>query len=73
MGKSIDLPPLFQRTSKEKDDKSKKKEADKEEKKQNGSEDGVYNYACRVLGMSLIARNFHHTSRFNDGERLICC
>lgn len=37
------------------------------------SEDGVFNYACRVLGMNLLARNFHDASREGDGDRTIRC
>ena len=59
--------------------KRKKKKADVEKaekdtkKKQSQSEDGIYNYACRILGMNLMARNFHDASREGDGERLIRC
>ena len=42
-------------------------------KKQNPSEDGIYNYACRIMGMNLMARKFHDASRYNDGERIIRC
>lgn len=42
-------------------------------KTQDISEDGICNYACRILGMSLMARNFHDASREGDGERLIRC
>lgn len=42
-------------------------------KEQKQSEDGILNYACRVLGMNLMARNFHDASREGDDERLIRC
>ena len=42
-------------------------------KKQNPSEDGIYNYACRIMGMNLMARNFHDASCYNDRERIIRC
>lgn len=56
-----------------KGDKSKTGGGKEMKKRQNQSEDGVYNYACRVLGMNLLARNFHDASREGDGERLIRC
>ena len=56
-----------------KDDKSKMETKKERKKKQNQSEDGVYNYACRLMGMNLMARNFHDASRWNDGERTIRC
>ena len=79
-GKADQLASTVQALSREqakknrkKDDKSKK-EAEKEtKKKQNQSEDHIYNYACHVLGMDLMARNFHDASRYSDGERLIRC
>lgn len=56
-----------------KGDKSKTDGEKEVKRKHNQSEDGVYNYACRVLGMNLLARNFHDASREGDGERLIRC
>lgn len=56
-----------------KDDKSNMEIKKERKKKQNQSEDGVYNYACRLMGMNLMATNFHDASRWNDGERTIRC
>lgn len=49
-----------------KGDKSKMETEKETKKKQNQSEDGVYNYACCVMGMNLMARNFHDASRWNE-------
>ena len=51
-----------------KGDKSKMETEKEKRKKQNPSEDGIYNYVCRIMGMNLMARNFHDASRYNDGE-----
>ena len=77
-GKADQLASTVESLSKEPAKKSKKgdksKTGEKEMKKrQSQLEDGVYNYACRVLGMNLLARNFHDASREGDGERLIRC
>ena len=36
-------------------------------------EDYKLNYATAVLGMGLLARNFHDSSKQSDGDRLIRC
>ena len=36
-------------------------------------EDYICNYATCVLGMGLLARNFHDSSREGDGERSMRC
>lgn len=38
-----------------------------------GIEDGIYNYACMLLSMGLLARNFQDASHEGDGERTIRC
>ena len=44
-------------------------ETEKEKrKKQNPSEDGIYNYAYRIMGMNLMARNFHDASPMTEKE-----
>ena len=40
---------------------------------QEPQEDRIYNYACRFMGMALMARNFHDASREGDGLRTIRC
>ena len=35
--------------------------------------DGVYDYACSVIGFGLLARNFGDATHEGDGERLIRC
>ncbi len=56
-----------------KGDKSKVEKEKETKEKQKKSEDGIYNYACHVMGMNLMARNFHDASRNTDGERTIRC
>ena len=34
-------------------------------------EDGVVDYACSVIGLGLMARNFSEASKEGDGDRLI--
>ena len=70
---SSNVQALSRETAKKKKADKSRKEVEKERKKQCESEDGVYNYACRFLAMSLMARNFHDASRYGDGERLIRC
>ena len=78
-GKADQLASTVESLSKEpakkstKGDKSKTRGEKEMKKRQNELEDGVYKYACRVLGMNLLARNFHDASREGDGERLIRC
>ena len=35
--------------------------------------DGVFDYACSVIGLGLMARNFSDVTCEGDGERLIHC
>ena len=35
--------------------------------------DGVFDYACSIVGFGLLARNFSDATHEGDGERLICC
>ena len=70
---SSNVQALSRETAKKKKADKSRKEVEKERKKQCESEDGVYNYACRFLAMSLMARNFHDASRYGDGEKLIRC
>jgi L1 cell adhesion molecule like protein len=44
-----------------------------EEVCQSSSDDHVHNYACLLLTMGLLARNFQDSSREGDGERIIRC
>ena len=80
-GKADQLTSTVEALSSEPPKKKRKKggksiaQAEKETmvKNQNKSGDGIFNYACRILGMNLMARNFHDASRQGDGERLIRC
>ena len=37
------------------------------------SADGVFEYACSVIGLGLMARNFHDATHEGDDERLMRC
>ena len=42
-------------------------------KEQNQSENGIFNYVYRAIGINLMARTFHDASHEGHGERLIQC